>query len=272
MYFILNFYFNHHKQLSQSISFSCRVKHMLSGQKRKCVWRVIQCLLEGSECMVMKSMTISINWTLDLVHRESTGLWKADTRWVSRIRGIDDINQFVGRARYYILIKDKHFLSVQSHAQWITRSVYWEIKQYNLRFHVVFISRNIVLWNCCLSFMLRQFGLLWLEVRFTTIAVHGAQHAGALDLNDCDPSWAVQGECQRPIRSLRLSSWRWMSLALCLIFVVKGMARTTKGNAGFMKGRLGNAEGSWKTTQGDMWPIWLRGGSDWSGQGWDGEL
>ncbi len=72
-----------------------------------------------------------------------------------------------------------------------------------------------------------------------------------------------------PLRSLRLSSWRWMSLTLCLwfFFVAKGMARTRKGNAGFMKGRLGNAEGSWKTTQGDMWPIWLRGGPDWSGQG-----
>lgn len=151
----------------------------------------------------MKSMTISINWTLDLVHRESTGLGKADTRWVSRIRGIDDINQFVGKARYYILIKDckdKHFLSVQSHAQWITRSVYWESRQYNLRFHVVFMSRNIVLWICCLSFMLKQFGLLWLEVRFTTITVHDAQYAGALDLNDCDPSWAVQWECQRPFK------------------------------------------------------------------------
>ncbi len=81
------------------------------------------------------------------------------------------------------------------------------------------------------------------------------------------------GQCSEnvsaPLRSLRLSSWRWMSLTLCLcfFFVAKGMARTRKGDAGFMKGRLGNAEGSWKTTQGDMWPIWLRGGPDWSGQG-----
>lgn len=140
--------------------------------------------------------------------------------------------------------------------------VYWESKQYKLWFHVVFISRNIVLWICCLSFMLRQFGLLWLEVRFTTIAVHGAQHAGALDLNDCDPSWAVLWECQRPFKKptpffLTMDVSR--SLSLFFFSVVKGMARTTKGNAGFMKGRLGNAEGSWKTTQGDMWPIWSKG-------------
>lgn len=89
--------------------------HMLDGKEEEnlFIWHVIPCLLEGYECMDMESMSISINSTLDLVHRELTGLWKAGTRWGSRIRGIDDINQSVSRARHYILTKDKHFLSAQ---------------------------------------------------------------------------------------------------------------------------------------------------------------
>lgn len=74
-----------------------------------------------------------------------------------------------------------------------------------------------------------QFGLLWLEVRFATVAVHGAQRAGALDLNDCDPSWPVQAECQCPFK--KPTPFCLTTNVSLSLFVVKELAQSRKGNA-----------------------------------------